>query len=120
MSSNSSNTFDFNRFIRLLWYTKPYAVTFYGVLLAAITLSFLAVSRPYLLNEIITTKLYESDEKGLVVLVAILTGILFLEVIIQFLFIFFANWVGQSIIKDIRVKLFQSYYYTLLKLQIKE
>ena len=115
MSSNSSNTFDFNRFKRLLGYTKPYAVTFYGVLLAAITLSFLAVSRPYLLNEIITTKLYESDEKGLVVLVAILAGILFLEVIIQFLFIFFANWVGQSIIKDIRVKLFKHMLHFKMK-----
>ncbi|NQY31511.1 MAG: ABC transporter ATP-binding protein, partial [Flavobacteriaceae bacterium] len=115
MSSNSSNTFDFNRFKRLLGYTKPYVVTFYGVLLAAIILSFLAVSRPYLLNEIITTKLYESDEKGLVVLVAILAGILFLEVIIQFLFIFFANWVGQSIIKDIRVKLFKHMLHFKMK-----
>jgi len=115
MSSNNSNTFDFKRFKRLLVYTKPYRVTFYSVLLAAIVLSFLAVSRPYLLNEIITTKLYESDEKGLVVLVSFLAGILFLEVIVQFLFIFFANWIGQSIIKDIRVKLFKHMLHFKMK-----
>jgi len=115
MSSNSSNTFDFNRFKRLLEYSKPYLVTFYGVLLAAIILSFLAVSRPYLLNEIITTKLYESDEKGLVILVSILAGVLFLEVIVQFLFIFFANWIGQSIIRDIRVKLFKHMLHFKMK-----
>ena len=115
MSSNNSNTFDFKRFKRLLVYTKPYAVTFYSVLLAAIVLSFLAVSRPYLLNEIITTKLYESDEKGLVFLASLLAGILFLEVIVQFLFIFFANWIGQSIIKDIRVKLFKHMLHFKMK-----
>ena len=115
MSSNSSNTFDFKRFKRLLIYTKPYAVTFYSVLLGAILLSFLSVSRPYLLNEIITTKLYESDEKGLVILVAMLAGILFLEVIVQFLFIFFANWIGQSIIRDIRIKLFKHMLHFKMK-----
>ncbi len=115
MSSNNSNTFDFKRFKRLMVYTKPYAITFYSVLLAAIILSFLAVSRPYILNEIITTKLYESDEKGLVFLASLLAGILFLEVIVQFLFIFFANWIGQSIIKDIRVKLFKHMLHFKMK-----
>jgi ATP-binding cassette, subfamily B, multidrug efflux pump len=115
MSNKNTNTFNFKLFKRLLVFTKPYSFTFYSVLLAAIMLSFLAVSRPYLLNEIITTKLYESDEKGLVVLVSLLAGILFLEVIVQFLFIFFANWIGQSIIKDIRIKLFKHMLHFKMK-----
>ena len=115
MENNSTNTFNFKLFNRLLKYTKPYSGTFYGVLIAAILLSFLAVSRPYLLNEIITTKLYESDKVGLVVLISILAGALVLEVIIQFLFIFFANWIGQSIIKDIRVKLFKHMLHFKMK-----
>lgn len=115
MSNNNTNTFNFKLFKRLLVFTKPYNFTFYSVLLAAIMLSFLAVSRPYLLNEIITTKLYESDEKGLIVLVSLLAGILFLEVIVQFLFIFFANWIGQSIIKDIRIKLFKHMLHFKMK-----
>ncbi len=93
-------------FKRLLSHTKPYSKIFYGVLLAAIALSFLAVARPYLLNEIITHKLYNSDLNGLVNLVSILAGALFLEVSIQFVFVYFANWIGQQIIKDIRVRLF--------------
>ena len=31
---------------------------------------------------------------------------LFLEVVFQFLFVFYANWLGQSVIKDLRIKLF--------------
>jgi len=115
MSSKSSNTFDFKHFKRLLVYTKPYRVKFYCVLMAAIVLSFLSVSRPYLLNVIITEKLYQSDENGLVVLVSILAGVLFLEVFVQFLFIFFANWIGQSIIKDIRIKLFKHMLHFKMK-----
>jgi len=83
--------------------------------MAAIVLSFLSVSRPYLLNVIITEKLYQSDENGLVVLVSILAGVLFLEVFVQFLFIFFANWIGQSIIKDIRIKLFKHMLHFKMK-----
>jgi len=115
MGNNTSNTFNFKLFNRLLKYTKPYLGTFYGVLVAAVLLSFLAVSRPYLLNEIITTKLYKSDEKGLVILISILTFILVFEVVIQFLFIFFANWIGQSIIRDIRVKLFRHMLHFKMK-----
>ncbi len=106
MSSNDSNTFNFSLFKRLLTYTKPYAVTFYSVLFAAIFISFLAVSRPYLLKTV-TNKLYEKDAEGLVYYVTLIVIALILEVIVQFLFIFFANWIGQSIVKDIRVKLFK-------------
>ncbi|MGB1268413.1 MAG: ABC transporter ATP-binding protein [Flavobacteriaceae bacterium] len=107
MTAKTSNKFNFKLFNRLMQYTKMYRVTFYGVLLAALLLSFLATARPYLLNEIITNELYNNDKEGLVFLVSILASVLIFEVIVQFLFIFYANWLGQSIIKDVRVKLFK-------------
>jgi subfamily B ATP-binding cassette protein MsbA len=107
MAAKTLNKFNFKLFGRLMQYTKVYSVTFYGVLFAALLLSFLATARPYLLNEIITNELYNNDKEGLVFLIAILTSVLVFEVIVQFLFIFYANWLGQSIIKDVRVKLFK-------------
>lgn len=107
MADKTSNKFNFKLFNRLMQYTKMYRITFYGVLLAALLLSFLATARPYLLNEIITNELYNSDKEGLVFFITILTSVLVLEVVVQFLFIFYANWLGQSIIKDVRVKLFK-------------
>ena len=107
MTAKTSNKFNFKLFNRLMQYTKMYRITFYGVLLAALLLSFLATARPYLLNEIITNELYNSDKEGLVFFITILTSVLVLEVVVQFLFIFYANWLGQSIIKDVRVKLFK-------------
>ena len=107
MTDKTSNKFNFKLFNRLMQYTKMYRITFYGVLFAALLLSFLATTRPYLLNEIITNELYNSDKEGLVFFITILTSVLVLEVVVQFLFIFYANWLGQSIIKDVRVKLFK-------------
>jgi subfamily B ATP-binding cassette protein MsbA len=107
MTDKASNKFNFKLFNRLMQYTKKYCTTFYGVLFAALLLSFLATARPYLLNEIITHELYDNDKEGLVFLITILTSVLVLEVVVQFLFIFYANWLGQSIIKDVRVKLFK-------------
>ena len=36
---------------------------------------------------------------------------LFLEVIFQFLFVFYANWLGQKVIKNLRVDLFKKIIY---------
>lgn len=115
MAVNTSNKFNFKLFKRLMQYTKKYPITFYSVLIAALFLSFFATARPYLLNEIITHELYNNDKQGLLLLIAILTSVLVLEVVTQFLFIFYANWLGQSIIKDIRVKLFKHMLHFKMK-----
>lgn len=115
MAANTSNKFNFKLFKRLMQYTKKYPITFYSVLIAALFLSFFATARPYLLNEIITHELYNNDKQGLLLLIAILTSVLVLEVVTQFLFIFYANWLGQSIIKDIRVKLFKHMLHFKMK-----
>ncbi|SHG60072.1 ATP-binding cassette, subfamily B, MsbA [Salegentibacter echinorum] len=107
MASKTGNAFDFNLFKRLLKYTNPYKLTFYFVALAAILLSFFAVLRPYLLkmtvDEAITPKNYED----LVFFVGLMGGALILEVIFQFLFVYFANWLGQEVVRDLRVNLFK-------------
>lgn len=115
MAIKTSNKFNFKLFARLMQYAKMYQLTFYGVLFAALLLSFLATARPYLLNEIITNELYNSDKEGLVFLVTILASVLILEVVVQFLFVFYANWLGQSIIKDVRVKLFKHMLHFKMK-----
>ncbi|NQY07054.1 MAG: ABC transporter ATP-binding protein, partial [Flavobacteriaceae bacterium] len=47
------------------------------------------------------------DPEGLLFYILIMLGLLCLEVICQFLFIFYANYLGQSVIRDIRIKLFK-------------
>ncbi|AFU67432.1 ABC-type export system, ATPase and permease components [Psychroflexus torquis ATCC 700755] len=107
MKNNSGNAFDTKLFKRLLKYTTPYQKTFYFVVFAAIMLSVLAVLRPYLLRLTIDKGIIESDSESLIFYVSSMLVVLIFEVLFQFSFIFYANWLGQEVIRDIRVKLFK-------------
>jgi subfamily B ATP-binding cassette protein MsbA len=107
MASKTGNAFDFNLFKRLLKYTNPYKVTFYFVGVAAVLLSFFAVLRPYLLKVTVDDAVTPQDYDNLVFYVGLMAGVLLLEVIFQFLFVYFANWLGQEVVRDLRVNLFK-------------
>lgn len=93
-------------FKRLLKYTNPYKRIFYFVGVAAILVSLFAVLRPILLQETIDEALIPADFDDLIYYVSLMLGVLVLEVIFQFCFIYYANWLGQEVVRDIRVKLF--------------
>lgn len=107
MSKNTGNAFDFKLFRRLLAFTKPYRLAFYFVALAAIIMSGLAVLRPFLLKLAIDDSIVPQDGEGFMKYVILMLVVLMLEVIFQFAFIFYANWLGQSVIRDLRQKLFR-------------
>ena len=107
MASSTGKAFDFKLFGRLLEYTRAYRWTFYFVAIAAILLSFFAVLRPYLLQVTIDDSIVPQDNDQLLFYILVMTGVLLLEVIFQFCFIYFANWLGQEVIRDLRVNLFE-------------
>ena len=105
--ATSGNAFDFKLFERLLKYTNVYKWTFYFVAVAAILLSFFAVLRPYLLQITIDESIVPQDNDQLLFYISLMAGVLLLEVIFQFCFIYFANLLGQDVIRDIRTDLFE-------------
>ncbi|CAM3447579.1 ABC transporter ATP-binding protein [Aequorivita lipolytica] len=107
MSESTGNAFDFKLFKRLLAFTKPYRGVFYFVAFAAIIMSGLAVLRPYLLQLAIDNSMVPKDGDGFMEYIILMVIVLFLEVIFQFAFIFCTNWLGQSVIRDMRQKLFR-------------
>lgn len=94
-------------FKRLLRYTNPYKRIFYFVGIAAILVSLFAVLRPILLQEAIDEALMPADYDNLIYYVSLMLGVLMLEVFFQFCFIYYANWLGQEVVRDIRVRLFK-------------
>ncbi|WP_339814191.1 ABC transporter transmembrane domain-containing protein, partial [Zunongwangia profunda] len=107
MASKTGNAFDFDLFKRLLRYTNPYKLTFYFVAITAILLSFFAVARPYLLQVTIDDSITPKDNGNLIFYVSLMIGFLILEVTSQFFFIYFANLLGQNVVRDLRVNLFK-------------
>lgn len=100
-------SFDTRLFKRILEYTKPYKKRYYSVIAWAVLLSVFAALRPYLLKNTVDGYIKTQDSQGLLIYVVIIGVVLLLEVLSQFYFVFWANWLGQDIIKDIRIKLFK-------------
>ncbi|WP_298543280.1 ABC transporter ATP-binding protein [uncultured Aquimarina sp.] len=106
MAEKNGKAFDFKLFRRLIGFTNPYRITFYFVALSAILLAFLSIAGPYFLRQIIDKTIIPCNSELLVYFISLMIGALLIDVIFQFLFIYFANWLGQEVIRDLRVKLF--------------
>ena len=108
MSSKvSGSILDVSLFKRLMRYVRPYKFTFVFILTAAILLSVFSTLNPYLLKITVDDYITLKDYDGMLVFIGIMTGVLFLEVFFQFSFIYYANWLGQRVVYDLRKELFR-------------
>nr|WP_315223719.1 ABC transporter ATP-binding protein [uncultured Flavobacterium sp.] len=102
-----AKAFDTRLFKRILQYTKPYKWRYYGVIAFAVSLSVFAALRPYLLKQTVDGYIKTHDKHGLLMYIILMGVVLLCEVFSQFYFVYWANWLGQDIVKDIRTKLFK-------------
>jgi len=98
--------FDFKLFGRLLSYTNAYRLTFYYVAFAAIAMSILGVLQPELLQITIDESIVPRNNEDLVFYITLMVSVILVETLLNLTFIYLANWLGQNVIRDIRVKLF--------------
>lgn len=104
--AEAGRAFDFHLFKRVFQYTRPYRLTFIGVAVAAILLSAFAVLTPLIVGNIVDTAITDKDLERLQMLIMAMLSVLIGEVVCQLLFNYYANWLGESVIRDIRIKLF--------------
>ena len=107
MNKKQKKIFDLHLFRRLLVYIKPYRMVFAISLFCVIGLALFGALRPYVLKEAIDVKVANKEYAGFIFYIVLILILLLLEVISQLLFIYYASWLGQSVVKDIRVKLFR-------------
>ncbi len=106
MSSTQGKIFDFKLFGKLMLFVKPYKMSYYFVMIFAIFLSVFSILTPYLLKITVDDYITQKDYEGMIFYVGLMMIALILEVCFQFLFVFYANFLGQRVIKDLRVSLF--------------
>ena len=108
MDKKASNSIlDVSLFKRLLAFANPYRITFILVLVSAVLLSGFSTLSPYLLKITIDDYITLRDYDGMLLLIALMTLTLVLEVVFQFVFIYYANWLGQHVIFDLRNMLYR-------------
>ena len=98
--------FDIQIFKRLMGFAKKYRLQFFTTSLVAILLAVIAAVRPYLLVQTVDLYIKTKDAEGLWFYTILILVVLLCEVLLHLSFIYIANWLGQHIIKDIRIKLF--------------
>jgi len=98
--------FDLKQFAKLMQYVKPYNKSFYLVLFFAIVLSVITTVTPYLLKIIVDDYIIPKDYSGMTFIIFLMAVTLLVEVVLMFSFTYYSNWLGQRVIKDIRVKIF--------------
>ena len=104
----SGKAFDIKIFLRLMSFAKGYKLKFSIAAISTISLAFVSAINPYIIGETVNDFVANQDISNLVYYIKILLAIVFAEVLLQFMFIYFANWVGQHIIRDIRAKVFRN------------
>ncbi|OBX21711.1 MULTISPECIES: ABC transporter ATP-binding protein [Bizionia] len=97
---------DTNLLKKLVKFMKPYNNVFVGVLFVVVLLALLSAARPYILQQAIDNNIATKTLEGFLPYVLLMAALLLFEVISQLLFIFYASWLGQTVVKDIRVTLF--------------
>ncbi len=102
----TGKVFDLKLFKRLLTYIRAYRFQFLISTISVLILAALAAIYPVLLRNIVDDFIINKNAEQLLIFSLLLLGVKILQVIFQFLYIFFTNWLGQHIIKDIRTQLF--------------
>jgi ATP-binding cassette, subfamily B, multidrug efflux pump len=100
---------------QLYSFVKPYKAQFYFLVFLTIAMAVLAPTRPYFIQIAIDDYVAMGDGAGLVRIIYILVGLMVLQALVQWAHTYYSGWIGQVIIRDIRVRL----YKHLLKLRLK-
>ena len=104
--SSKTKVYNFKLFKRLLNYIKSYRYIFLISIISVFGLSIFGALRPVVLEKIVDENLTASNYDFFLEYIIIMVALLVLEVASNYSFIFNAGLLGQSVVKDIRVKLF--------------
>ncbi len=100
-----NKVFEWHFLGRLFLFVKPYKWVFHACGFVTFLLAVLAVVRAYLVKYAFDYSIVEPDMEALYMYTMVMLGFLVIESIFQFLFSYYAGWLGQMVIKDIRLDL---------------
>lgn len=111
----NGNIIDFSVLKKLFAFAKPYLKQFWILVFLTVGVATLGPLRPLLIQMTIDNEVANQDYPGLVQMILLLVALLFVGAFVQYFHTYLSGWLGQVIIRDIRVKLFRH----LQKLRLK-
>jgi ATP-binding cassette subfamily B protein len=107
MQQQDKNKFDLYLLWRVLKLASPYKLIFTLAAVLAIILSPLAIARPFLVQQMVDDYVFTSDISGLTNIAILIVVLLVIETILRYVFIYSTSWLGESVIRDLRVRVFR-------------
>lgn len=104
--SVSGSAFDLGLFLRIMKYVKPYKAMFIFTAFMVVLSAVLAPLRPWLIQYTLDNTVMTPNLESLQILTMFIIGLLVLESIVQFIQTYLANWLGQTVIRDLRIDVY--------------
>jgi ATP-binding cassette, subfamily B, multidrug efflux pump len=106
MESTAKKNVDYKLLGRIIGEARPYNATLSLAAVLAVVLAPIAILRPYLVQEMVDKHIFIGDIPGLTQMALLFIGVLVFESILRYFFIYASNWVGQAVVRDLRVRVF--------------
>jgi ATP-binding cassette subfamily B protein len=100
---------------RVMHYVKPYNVTFVIAAFLTIFLAAIALVQPILIQKTLDSYILTDNYDGLVFMVELMIGQLIIQTVAQYYQTYLTNSLGQSVIRDLRIDIFN--HITSLRLK---
>lgn len=107
MSEASPKKFDIAVLRRVFGYAAPYKRKFYLSVILAILLAFITPVRPYLIQLTVNDYIANSVTHMVIQITIIQIGLILVETAMRFWFSFTTAWLGQSVVKDLRIAVYR-------------
>ncbi len=92
---------------RLLFYLKPYRLQVFYATLLMLSSTGLNLAEPYLVKIAVDDYFIPGKLEGISTILLIFLGVLILEFFVQIVETYLLQWIGQKVIYDLRIRLFQ-------------
>lgn len=106
-SAKAGNIFDWQVLRRLMVYIRPYRGIFVLLIFLTVATAVLGTIRPFLIQRMVDVQITNGDWPGLNQMFALLMGLLVVNAGVSYLQTYYGGWLGQYIVRDIRVDLYR-------------
>lgn len=113
--AESQKILDWTTFKRLFQFIKPYKKYFYLLIFLTVLTAIFGPSRPLLIQLAVDKYIVTGDYPGLITISLLMVTVLVIEAFLMYAHTYLSNWLGQTVIKDIRVQLYEH----ILRLRLK-
>jgi ATP-binding cassette subfamily B multidrug efflux pump len=115
MAEVTGKALDWKLLGRIMHYVKPYNKTFIIAVFLTIFLAAIAIVQPILIQKTLDDYILKDNYGGLVFMVELMLAQLVIQTITQYYQTYITNWLGESVIRDLRIDIFN--HITCLRLK---